>query len=285
MKKKASKARIIKRILLTLGVVMTAAGVIGISTYFLLTVKEKKLRDEINDEFLKPRAISVDGENARGQEEKHLLPVEIADIGALKEINPEVEGFVQIDDTSVAYPVVLSDPPDKYLHRDLYGRYAFAGTVFMEPLSPKNPENIILYGHHMRTGTMFTPIMNYRDPAWAADHTIAFYTDRYGIAAYSYLGWAVVRAGDTAFRKSLFFKGNIQAGELEEQIKSKGYLKEGEEIGGRDRLLTLSTCEYSLKNGRLYVFFKEVDYVEKTDDSLSDSNSGTGTYSTAQRTG
>lgn len=245
---------------MTLGLIMMVAGALGILSYFFLAVRERKVQDEVS-RIVSESAVSK--EELLKDNETHLLPTEIADISVLKGINPEIEGFLQIEGTTVSYPVVLSDPPDKYLHLDIFGRYAYAGTVFMEPLSPENPENLILYGHHMRSGSMFTPIMEYRDPAWAAEHEIAFYTDSRGIAAYSFIGWAVVRAGDLDFRKSLFFKGNLQAKELTEEIQKKGYLKEGEEIGGRDRLLTLSTCEYSLKNGRLYVFFKEVDYVEK----------------------
>ena len=127
---------------MTLGLIMMITGAVGVFSYFFLAVRERKVQDEVS------RIVSdsaVRKEELLKDNETHLLPTEIADISVLKGINPEIEGFLQIEGTTVSYPVVLSDPPDKSLHRDIFGRYAYAGTVFMEPLSPENPENLILY--------------------------------------------------------------------------------------------------------------------------------------------
>lgn len=71
---------------------------------------------------------------------------------------PDMVGWLKIEGTVIDYPVMRSaDEAERYLHRDFEGNNSRAGTPFMLPISdPLIPnENIIIYAHHMKNGSMF----------------------------------------------------------------------------------------------------------------------------------
>ncbi|NCC47627.1 MAG: sortase, partial [Clostridia bacterium] len=83
----------------------------------------------------------------------------------LLEINDDVIGWIIIPGTMIDYPVVQGDDNKWYLDHDLYGEEDKAGTVFMDyrmTLDGKDRHQI-LYGHHLRQGTMFTDLMKYKN--------------------------------------------------------------------------------------------------------------------------
>ena len=72
----------------------------------------------------------------------------------LAEINPDVIGWITIDDTKIDYPIVQGKDNLEYLNLNVYREYSLAGTVFLDVNNEKNfsdPYNI-LYGHHMDYG-------------------------------------------------------------------------------------------------------------------------------------
>ena len=94
---------------------------------------------------------------------------------ALARKNPDMAGWVYIEGTTVDYPVMHTpDDPEKYLHRDFEGRYAFAGLPFLDADCDPDADsvNLILYAHNMRSGQMFAQLTNYLDPAFRQAHPL-----------------------------------------------------------------------------------------------------------------
>lgn len=84
---------------------------------------------------------------------------------SLLAINKDVVGFIQIDGTSISYPVVKSEDNDYYLNHDIYGNLNKSGTVMMDHRnvvsSEKTSDNLVLYGHNMAIGTYFAGLNDY----------------------------------------------------------------------------------------------------------------------------
>ena len=82
----------------------------------------------------------------------------------LSNINKDFVGWVTIDNTDLEYPFVQGEDNDHYLHRDINHNDSTAGTIFMDYRDNlDSSQNIILYGHHMKNGTMFTPVVKYKE--------------------------------------------------------------------------------------------------------------------------
>ena len=76
-------------------------------------------------------------------------------------LNPDLVGWIQIEGTGINYPVMQSiEEPDYYLHRDFYGDYSRSGVPYLEEECDLAlpSDNLLVYGHYLRNGTMFTDL-------------------------------------------------------------------------------------------------------------------------------
>ncbi|MFQ9073700.1 MAG: class B sortase [Faecalibacillus faecis] len=65
--------------------------------------------------------------------------------------------------TRINYPIVQGSDDEEYLHRTFLKKRNSSGAIFLEAKCKKDftSENNIIYGHHMRNGTMFADLVNY----------------------------------------------------------------------------------------------------------------------------
>ena len=90
----------------------------------------------------------------------------------LRQINPDVVGWLYWEGTPINYPVVQGEDNDKYLHTLFDGTYGFFGTLFVDSITeaPFRQFNTIVYGHHMKDGSMLASISKLTDPSWCDEH-------------------------------------------------------------------------------------------------------------------
>ncbi len=85
--------------------------------------------------------------------------------------NPDVIGWVYIQDTPINYPVVQGDDNYFYLDKNWKGEYSFSGSIFADyQCKIDTSENSLFYGHNMGNGTMFHGVKYYRDEEWGKEH-------------------------------------------------------------------------------------------------------------------
>ena len=98
------------------------------------------------------------------------------DLAALHEQNPDIVGWIKIDDTRVDYPVMWTpDDPEFYLRRNFQKEDSVAGTPFLDAASTMpGSSNWLIYGHNMKNGTMFHDTLKYEDKAFY-DGQMAFW--------------------------------------------------------------------------------------------------------------
>ena len=85
-------------------------------------------------------------------------------------INPDYVGWIRIDGTTIDYPIVRGSDNEKYIHTSFYGEESIAGAIFMDYrnvgdlLTYRAGEalpHIILYGHNLQRGGMFTDLRRF----------------------------------------------------------------------------------------------------------------------------
>lgn len=83
-------------------------------------------------------------------------------IQALITENADCIGWLSIDGTNISYPVMYSPfEPQKYLRRNFYGKYSQSGVPFLDGRCDLQNSNLIIYGHNMKNGTMFSDLKRY----------------------------------------------------------------------------------------------------------------------------
>ncbi len=192
--------------------------------------------------------------------EEQAAPAREVDAGllALHEENPDCIYWITIPDTQIDYPVMFR-PQDKdyYLKRDFYGDYSGSGTLYMdEDCDPEWGDNLIIYGHHMNNGTMFAELENYKSKDFYEAHPQITLQTLHGEETYRVMAaftTPVYTGNDFAYYSFTVTGDPTVYGAFVKECLSRSLYETGETAVYGRRLLTLSTCEYSQKNGRMVV--------------------------------
>lgn len=198
-------------------------------------------------------------------EETGKVTVMLPEFQELFAINPDIVGWISIDDTEIDYPVMQRcEEKDYYLHRDFYGKKEARGCIYVDEkcdvFAPS--DNVLIYGHRMLDGSMFDDLFNYsKKEFWEAHPFIQFNTLR---RRQTYQIICVVK---TTASVGLGFPYNqfvdaFEDAEWDEywnNCRQNAYYDTGLELEYDDKIITLSTCEYSQHNGRLLVIAKRID--------------------------
>lgn len=178
--------------------------------------------------------------------------------------NNEMAGWIAIDGTNINYPVMYTpDSPDFYLKRSFEKEYSDYGVPYIaEHCSPFEPsDNVIIYGHHMKNGTMFTGLMDYESKKFYENHRIVHFDTLTETADYEVIAvFKTTVYDDTGFKYYLFANAETEEDfqAYIDECKALSLYDTGVTAEYGDKLVTLSTCEYSRTNGRLVVVAKKV---------------------------
>lgn len=182
---------------------------------------------------------------------------------AVYEQNPDFVGWISIDGTNIDYPVMQTpSDPDFYLKLAFDKSYSDYGVPYVqENCDLEQSDNVVIYGHHMKNSTMFSDLCKYESEDFYQKHktvhfdtladfgeyeiVVAFKTVAYSQEGFKY--YHFVNAEDKAA-----FDGFIA------ECKSLALYDTGVTAEYGDKLITLSTCEYSRTNGRMVIVAKLV---------------------------
>lgn len=182
-------------------------------------------------------------------------------------INNDMVGWIQIEGTTVDYPVVQSKyQDDYYLRRNFYRQSATCGTIYAREECNIYPasDNIVLYGHNMRNGTMFHDLIKYKDQKFWQNHRYVYFDTLTEYRTYEIFAVFVTTADPSVgFRYHLFNDTNSSKAynKYISQCKELAFYDTGITPQYGDELLTLSTCDKEIgygKNGRLVVIARRV---------------------------
>lgn len=177
--------------------------------------------------------------------------------------NEDMVGWISIAGTNIDYPVMQTPhKPNYYLKRNFKKAYSDLGTPYIqENCDLADGDNLIIYGHNIKGGRMFGALEDYRSERFYEEHkTIRFDT----LTQQS--EYEIVTVFKTvAYSAEGYRYYDFVGGESEEDFdnyitkcKELALYDTGVSAAYGDRLITLSTCEYSAQNGRLVVVAKKV---------------------------
>jgi len=178
---------------------------------------------------------------------------------ALASENPDLAGWLAIEDTAVDYPVMwMPEEPEYYLHHAFDKSRAASGSLFIGAGCRPDSAHVIIYGHNMRDGSMFGSLSGYKSENYAAAHPVIRFDTLTQAGEYRVLAAFYSHAyipGEEGFRY-------YQYTDLSQPEDFDAYVRQAREAalydtGTRaeygDRLLTLSTCSYHQEHGTFVV--------------------------------
>lgn len=180
-------------------------------------------------------------------------PVFTRNLAPLFEKNADCIGWVYIKDTAVDYPVMHTpSEPQRYLRLNFDKEYSTAGVPFLKGKCTMECDNLVIYGHNMKNGTMFSDVTQYRNKDYCTEHPVIEFETAEGMKQYTVFAVVYVKNNDgwydfhTADNETEF-------NEKIEAIKHRALYDTGITPQYGQQLLTLSTCYGATKSDRIIV--------------------------------
>ena len=180
--------------------------------------------------------------------------------------NNALVGWLRIDGTRIDYPVIHTpEDEDLYLRKNFNGKFSMEGTLLVGAVCSTMPEsdNIIIYGHNMRSGTMFHDLMNYKKESYWEEHPIIEYSTLFEERQYEIIAAFYDRIygkNEKVFKFYQFanYETEDEFWDAMVYFQSKSEYDTGVVPVYGDRLLTLVTCSYHESKGRFVVVAREI---------------------------
>lgn len=207
---------------------LSAAAVLsGVNIYSELKERQKEKEDfAAVSQIAEPTVTAAQTESEPAEQST----VE-RNIQALITENADCIGWLSIDGTNISYPVMHTpSDPQKYLRRNFYGKYSQSGVPFLDGRCSTDSGNLIIYGHNMKNGTMFSDLKKYLNTDFLNSHR-------------------TVRL-ETADGVFLFTVTEVRRTNTADPWYDRTTCEDG-------RHLILSTCHGSGKDGRLLIIAAE----------------------------
>lgn len=164
------------------------------------------------------------------------------DLDILREMNPEVVGWIQIPGTELSYPLMYSGDNAYYLNHTWMGEPNAGGAIFLEEnCAPDFSDfNIIVYGHRMANTTMFGTLRLYAEESFWRAHPRVYLVDDEWVYCFDIFSVYEANVRDPTYR--LHITGEEDKREYAAYCADRASYKTGVTPTGEDPVLTMSTC-------------------------------------------
>lgn len=165
------------------------------------------------------------------------------DFKTLKEKNHDMVAWIKVNGTSIEYPVVQTTNNNYYLKYNFYKEYNPSGWIFADYRNKLDgtDNNIIVYGHNVKDGSMFNSLKNVLKSEWYENKDnskIIFVTEN---EIQQYEVFSVYKILDEGYYIKTEFENN-EFGNFLNTIKKRSIYDFNVELSETNQILTLSTC-------------------------------------------
>lgn len=269
MMKKESKRKVIYFLIYTILAILITLSIIYIINIFLdkkQAIQESKLLDkiEINEnqvnetitEEIVNESTQENIEETINQKNERILKVQ-----KLQEENPDIVGWLEIEGTSINYPVLQGDDNEYYMTHNYKKQKSKNGSIFLtKDYNWSIPSsNLLIYGHNLSNGTMFQELLKYEKEDFYKKHPIIRFTTNNEDAEYeiisAFKSRVYYKSEKNVFRYYYFVNAKTEAeyNEFVQNAKKASLYNIDKTAQYGDQLITLSTCSYHVEDGRFAV--------------------------------
>lgn len=177
--------------------------------------------------------------------------------------NNDFVGWLCIEGTNINYPVMQTpEDPNYYLKRAFNRSYSDYGVPYVqENCALGISDNIVIYGHNMSNGSMFADLCCYEKKSFWEAHPIIHFDTLSGYGEYEIVTvFKTVAYSQEGFKYYHFVdaESEVDFDAFLAQCRELELYDTGVDAEYGDQLITLSTCEYSRKNGRMVIVAKKI---------------------------
>lgn len=224
----------------------------------------RAVKEYINDDILnKNNKFNIKDENESEIDTNVLYESErINKVKELQVQNEDIVGWLEIPNTNISYPILQGIDNSYYMNHNYQKKYTRNGSLFLDKDYNWNKpsENLLVYGHNNRgTKEMFVELLNYKDKKFYEEHPIVRFSTEKEDAIYEifaiFLSRVYYKRETNVFRYYYFIdaENEDQFNYYVSECKKASIYETNIEAKYGEQLITLSTCDYSQKDGRFVV--------------------------------
>ena len=206
-------------------------SIYNISSYVLENKKTNNVIKKVSE-------ISDFHENTNDEEIEYDI-----NFNELQMTNSDFVGYLIVPGTDISQPVVKGIDNSYYLNHNYYKEYDVAGWLFADYQNKFDgtDKNIIIYGHNMKTGTMFGSLKNILTNDWYEnlDNRYIYFITENDTNKYEVFSVYKVESEDY-YRTTNFGEKNFL--DFVKTIKLRSIYNFNIDINLNDSIITLSTC-------------------------------------------
>jgi len=192
-------------------------------------------------------------------------------IKLLKDSYEDLTGWIEIDNTTVNFPVMQSgsDNPDYYLRRDFKGNYSKYGSIYLDASCTLDSDIKLLYGHSMSDKRMFYCLLDMAEPENLKNTPVIKFDTTENIGDYKIV--SVFKTNTRYSHGSPFHYNYVNFSSTEEKMQYiyecmiRSVVDTGVDINEEDEFVLLSTCSYEFEDFRTGVLARKVRPGEESD--------------------
>lgn len=196
-----------------------------------------------------PEILGEEGTKSAVDKGDARCPISV-DFDALLAENKDIVGWLYCEGTNINYPVVQGEDNDHYLHHAYDGKESRAGALFVD--AENRPQfadsNTIIYGHHMKNGSMFAHLADFADQEYFDTHSVMWLLTPEQTYKVELLGGYLTTAGSDSYT---IFTGECEEfNDYLERALAASDVQAEAETPPDGRYVMFSTCEYDFKDAR-----------------------------------
>lgn len=217
----------IKKILIIIIIIVCIISLIIVSYIFVKAYLEYNSNNEDITELVDKVFI----EDTTDKENK-------IDWNYLKNINKDIVGWIEIEGSTISYPILQDSSNLYYLKHNYLKKYNNNGSIFTLDKQPFNNNETLIYGHNMSNGTMFSTLGKYLDKDFFYSHQkIKIYTPNKNYEGVIFSAYSIGIEEEKANISNLSFKEKIEYYKKSSNVRL-------DNIQTTDKIIKLSTCSY-----------------------------------------
>lgn len=176
----------------------------------------------------------------------------------LRAINPEVLGWIYVPNTKISYPLTSGRDNIYYLNHLLDGTRSKNGTIFLDMNNAVDftDENSVLHGHHMRNGSMFAQIENYKKQEFFDENPYGYLITPEKVFRLEFFAGIVMKASSVP---SNFADLEAKDAWVNEMRSDSTFETNPYPTSEDMRFVSLSTCDYTVDDGRYMLSARMVE--------------------------
>lgn len=169
----------------------------------------------------------------------------------------DVKAWLRIPGTVIDTPVFQSSDNERYYRNNRDNEETKWGEIYLDyrcDLNNMDKQHYIIYGHNTEANNNLSPILNYKSKNFLKKHNIIEISTLEG--NYRFEVFSTYTTDTSFFYLDIDFKDSNEYKSFLKNISSKSTYYTGNVVNENDTILTLSTCDYTIKDGRYVVHAK-----------------------------